>query len=61
MLKIFILSTIRYIEIDGGNGRHKYKSTTSPAQYVLLIVRVKAARKVVCKKYENNKYDTRGK
>jgi hypothetical protein len=55
MLKIFILSTIRYIEIDGGNGRHKYKSTTSPAQYVLLIVRVKAARKVVCKKYENNK------
>ena len=27
---------LRYIEIDGSNDRHKYKSTTSPTQYVLL-------------------------
>jgi hypothetical protein len=28
--------TLRYIEIDGSNDRHKYKSTTSPTQYVLF-------------------------
>jgi len=27
---------LRYIAIDGSKDRHKYRSTTSPTQYVLL-------------------------
>ena len=29
---------LRYIAIDGSKDRHKYRSTTSPTQYVLYVL-----------------------